>query len=554
MSAAELPLLTASTASAGDILEVNDNTAAPMPPPTKDEFACCSHENEQEEQVCRVCHESSGILYHPCKCDGSIRYVHQDCLTTWLKVSRQSQTESKCELCGSKFIFRSLYKHGGTEPPSLSVLEFFCGLLPKITSFMHDLITVSIMTLLWFFCLPIIVMRCMNISLMLVMSGGEAAATSMSHLMSAPSIMQLAASWWNGLLTTLFIAFASASMLQFMAALQQEFLRVDRVQHGAAPQVFQAGAGVGEGVGEGAGVGVGMAGGAIAPRSDGPGTAEFSAEAAMEEAAGLEAEAEQMGRRGPGAVSTGPRKDTVTSHWGRRGPGPSAEDVAGSEPGRESVSDEEEVGDDEDDEEQGEGEEIIEGEREVESAEAEGGGGEPGGAVGEPFAAPANPAAPALADDPAPLLRAGDAAPPGGLDLLNMNDIAVLNGPVELTLNRWLCVAVYNAVFILFFHATPILVGRAVLSYVGLPAGLEAAIVQWVSVQLHANRQHADDLHVHFFGGPLPSSELTTEYLTPRLLALVHSIVGFGFLISTAFVGVAIYIVIWHRSTVTKVC
>ena len=35
---------------------------------------------EEDEEVCRVCHgpgEDRQPLYHPCKCSGSIKWVHQ---------------------------------------------------------------------------------------------------------------------------------------------------------------------------------------------------------------------------------------------------------------------------------------------------------------------------------------------------------------------------------------------------------------------------------------------------------------------------------------------
>ena len=67
--------------------------------------------NVEEVPYCRVCHEgdtsnssigdaavSLGPLYHPCKCDGSIKYVHQECLIQWLKISKKFQTNPKCEL------------------------------------------------------------------------------------------------------------------------------------------------------------------------------------------------------------------------------------------------------------------------------------------------------------------------------------------------------------------------------------------------------------------------------------------------------------------------
>lgn len=82
--------------------------------------------NSEEEDCCRVCHgeaEESRPLFHPCRCSGSIKFVHQDCLQTWLKISNQSQP--KCELCGEDFNFRSIYASGlEGKPPKLTVFEF----------------------------------------------------------------------------------------------------------------------------------------------------------------------------------------------------------------------------------------------------------------------------------------------------------------------------------------------------------------------------------------------------------------------------------------------
>lgn len=56
------------------------------------------------EQECRYCYEpaSTGrLLYHPCRCSGSIRYVHKDCLVQAIISSKQS----KCTTCRHKFSF-----------------------------------------------------------------------------------------------------------------------------------------------------------------------------------------------------------------------------------------------------------------------------------------------------------------------------------------------------------------------------------------------------------------------------------------------------------------
>ncbi|KAF9968318.1 hypothetical protein BGZ70_004959 [Mortierella alpina] len=63
---------------------------------------------EEEEEICRVCrYEGSPDqpLFHPCKCSGSIRFVHQDCLVEWLERSNKKY----CELCKHTFEFTLVY-------------------------------------------------------------------------------------------------------------------------------------------------------------------------------------------------------------------------------------------------------------------------------------------------------------------------------------------------------------------------------------------------------------------------------------------------------------
>jgi len=46
--------------------------------------------------VCRVCHGEEEVerpLFHPCNCSGSIKYIHQDCLVEWFKVSKKEHCE-----------------------------------------------------------------------------------------------------------------------------------------------------------------------------------------------------------------------------------------------------------------------------------------------------------------------------------------------------------------------------------------------------------------------------------------------------------------------------
>lgn len=45
-------------------------------------------DDEEEGDACRLCRAGAAAdrpLFHPCRCKGSIRHVHQDCLLDWLR-------------------------------------------------------------------------------------------------------------------------------------------------------------------------------------------------------------------------------------------------------------------------------------------------------------------------------------------------------------------------------------------------------------------------------------------------------------------------------------
>ncbi|XP_074643677.1 E3 ubiquitin-protein ligase MARCHF4-like [Tubulanus polymorphus] len=53
--------------------------------------------------ICRICHQTGDeqeILISPCRCAGSLQYIHYGCLMKWLEVStRKTRKAPKCELC-----------------------------------------------------------------------------------------------------------------------------------------------------------------------------------------------------------------------------------------------------------------------------------------------------------------------------------------------------------------------------------------------------------------------------------------------------------------------
>ncbi|NXX75728.1 MARH7 ligase, partial [Urocolius indicus] len=65
---------------------------------------------DEEGDLCRICQMSSSssdnLLIEPCKCTGSLQYVHQECMKKWLQSKINSgsslETVTTCELCKEK--------------------------------------------------------------------------------------------------------------------------------------------------------------------------------------------------------------------------------------------------------------------------------------------------------------------------------------------------------------------------------------------------------------------------------------------------------------------
>ncbi|ODN91420.1 hypothetical protein L198_05934 [Cryptococcus wingfieldii CBS 7118] len=75
---------------------------------------------DDEGDVCRVCRtgaEEDLPLVYPCKCSGSVRYVHPDCLKQWVAQSQKKH----CEICGHKYTFTKVFPSElpSTIPPTV---------------------------------------------------------------------------------------------------------------------------------------------------------------------------------------------------------------------------------------------------------------------------------------------------------------------------------------------------------------------------------------------------------------------------------------------------
>ena len=79
-----------------------------MNDPAYDTNAKLKQKNLDEADTCRICRGEGSQeepLFYPCKCSGSIKFVHQNCLMEWLSHSQKKH----CELCKTPFHFTKLY-------------------------------------------------------------------------------------------------------------------------------------------------------------------------------------------------------------------------------------------------------------------------------------------------------------------------------------------------------------------------------------------------------------------------------------------------------------
>ena len=87
--------------------------------------------------------EDDWPLFFPCKCSGSIKYVHQDCLQTWMKHSKITS----CELCKHPFDFTPIYSPD--TPTMLPPHELLRGLLGRMRGSMRFLGRLVVVICVW---------------------------------------------------------------------------------------------------------------------------------------------------------------------------------------------------------------------------------------------------------------------------------------------------------------------------------------------------------------------------------------------------------------------
>jgi E3 ubiquitin-protein ligase DOA10 len=86
-------------------------------------------------------------LVYPCKCQGSVRYVHEECLKTWIVAQHKDIFTAKCELCHTSLRQEIEIAHQChcEDLCQQNKLVTFCSLLCLL------ILTVAVAVVLYFF-------------------------------------------------------------------------------------------------------------------------------------------------------------------------------------------------------------------------------------------------------------------------------------------------------------------------------------------------------------------------------------------------------------------
>ncbi|RFU31568.1 hypothetical protein B7463_g4782, partial [Scytalidium lignicola] len=113
-----------------------------------------SEDGGVEPDTCRICRGEATEkepLFYPCKCSGSIKFVHQNCLMDWLSHSQKKH----CELCKTPFRFTKLYspKMPDTLPTDVFLRQFAIHGFKNVAVWLRACLVVTV----WLGCLPYLI-------------------------------------------------------------------------------------------------------------------------------------------------------------------------------------------------------------------------------------------------------------------------------------------------------------------------------------------------------------------------------------------------------------
>ncbi len=98
------------------------------------------YQKEMNYRQCRICLDEDDMtnLIAPCRCNGSVKYVHRDCIQTWIRFTENPDLKKKCSMCQTEYI---------CKPRPSYLLEKFCVSInfhPVLILFLNSSVAVII--------------------------------------------------------------------------------------------------------------------------------------------------------------------------------------------------------------------------------------------------------------------------------------------------------------------------------------------------------------------------------------------------------------------------
>ncbi|KAF1775883.1 Zinc finger, RING/FYVE/PHD-type [Phytophthora cactorum] len=209
-----------------DLRPIPDAQAAPPSAPPASELI----DEDEDEAECRVCRgeaEPDRRLFAPCKCSGSIRFTHSDCLEQWLEHSGKSF----CELCGHEFTFKPLYD--ANAPDVLPWTELLgTGLRVVLLKWLPFALRAALVLVLWLAVSP----WCTSwLYRMWLLRASAMVNVNFSERFDAPHIV---ADIFSGVILIVCIVFSFLALMSFA-----DFLRfhLDHIEEEMAAEEFGEG-------------------------------------------------------------------------------------------------------------------------------------------------------------------------------------------------------------------------------------------------------------------------------------------------------------------------
>lgn len=80
-----------------------------------------------EGPICKICHmvsKDADPLISPCRCSGTMQYIHCGCLMRWLEIlNKKSRKPPSCELCQYQYQWHKKFRAGSWKLPPCSARD-----------------------------------------------------------------------------------------------------------------------------------------------------------------------------------------------------------------------------------------------------------------------------------------------------------------------------------------------------------------------------------------------------------------------------------------------